>query len=78
MKTYDVQTERSGAPLAKEEQLAWRIAEVASDPIGVDADVEEMVGNRIIDNAAVALASLRRRPVASARAQAMARPPGPG
>ena len=78
MKTYDVQTERSSAPLAKEEQLAWRIAEVASDPVNVDADVEEMVGNRIIDNAAVALASLRRRPVASARAQAMARPPGPG
>ncbi|MGC2167783.1 MAG: MmgE/PrpD family protein [Acidimicrobiales bacterium] len=78
MKTYDVRTERSSAPLAKEEQLAWRIAQVASDPVEVDADVEEMVGNRIIDNAAVALASLKRRPVASARAQAMARPPGPG
>jgi 2-methylcitrate dehydratase len=78
MKTYDVHTERSSAPLPKEEQLAWRIAQVASDPVAVDADVEEMVGNRIIDNAAVALASLRRRPVASARAQAMARPPGPG
>ncbi len=51
---------------------------MASDPVGVDSDVEEMVGNRIIDNAAVALASLKRRPVASARAQAMARPPGPG
>ncbi len=78
MKTYEVRTERSEAPLAREEQLAWRIAEVASDPVEVDADVEEMVGNRIIDNTAVALASLRRRPVASARAQAMARPPGPG
>ncbi|HTT59682.1 MAG TPA: MmgE/PrpD family protein [Acidimicrobiales bacterium] len=77
MRTYDVRTER-GAPLAKEEQLAWRIAQVASDPVGVDTDVEEMVGNRIIDNAAVALASLTRRAVASARAQAMARPPGPG
>ncbi|HEY1824443.1 MAG TPA: MmgE/PrpD family protein [Acidimicrobiales bacterium] len=78
MKTYDVQTEDSARPLARKEQLAWRIAEVASDPVEVDAEVEEMVGNRIIDNAAVALASLRRRPVASARAQAMARPPGPG
>jgi 2-methylcitrate dehydratase len=78
MKTYDVQTEDSARPLPREEQLAWRIAEVASDPVEVDAEVEEMVGNRIIDNAAVALASLRRRPVASARAQAMARPPGPG
>ena len=33
-----------------------------------------MIGNRIIDNAAVAAASLARHPVASARAQAVAHP----
>jgi 2-methylcitrate dehydratase len=37
-----------------------------------------MIGNRIIDNAAVAAASLVRRPVASARAQAQAHPFLPG
>ncbi|MBR0934130.1 MmgE/PrpD family protein [Bradyrhizobium jicamae] len=57
---------------AKTEQLAWRIAEVACDDVSVDQPVAEMIGNRIIDNAAVAAASLTRRPVASARAQAFA------
>ena len=37
-----------------------------------------MVINRIIDNAAVAAASVNRRPVASARAQALAHPLRPG
>ncbi|MFX8723635.1 MmgE/PrpD family protein, partial [Acinetobacter baumannii] len=38
----------------------------------------EMIGNRIIDNASVAAASVARRPVASARAQAEAHPFQPG
>src|SRR5690606_35788427 len=46
--------------------------------VALDADVVEMIGNRIIDNAAVAAASLARRPVASARAQAQAHPFVPG
>src|SRR4051812_7636193 len=50
------------------------MAEVAADPVEVDADVTEMVINRVIDNAAVAAASLTRRPVISARAQALAHP----
>src|SRR5690606_25012886 len=37
-----------------------------------------MIGNRIIDNAAVAVASLARRPVRAARAQAVAHPREPG
>src|SRR5690554_6187764 len=37
-----------------------------------------MVGNRIVDNAAVAVASLARRPVISARGQALAHPYRPG
>ena len=37
-----------------------------------------MIGNRIIDNAAVAAASIARRPVASARSQALAHPFAPG
>ena len=42
--------------------------------LGVDADVAEMVACRVVDNAAVALAALDRRPVAVARAMALAHP----
>ena len=41
-------------PPARADQLAWKIAEVAADPVAVETDVVEMIGNRIIDNAAVA------------------------
>jgi 2-methylcitrate dehydratase len=58
--------------------LAWKIAEVAADPAPVLPEVADMVVNRIIDNAAVAAASLRRAPVAAARAQAAAHPYNPG
>src|SRR5262249_29623025 len=71
-------THKSAEPLAREDQLAWKIAEVAADPVAVEADVAEMIGNRIIDNAAVAAAAIARRPVASARAQAAAHPFTPG
>jgi 2-methylcitrate dehydratase len=64
--------------LPKANQLAWKIAEVASDPVAIEPAVVEMVGNRIIDNAAVAAASAARRPVISARAQAQAHPFKPG
>lgn len=67
MKQHTVRTYKSAEPLARADQLAWKIAEVASDPVAVETDVVEMIGNRIIDNAAVAAASVARRPVASAR-----------
>ncbi len=78
MKTHEVRTYKSAEKLAREDQLAWKIAEVAADPVAVDADVTDMIINRIIDNASVAAASVARRPVASARAQAMAHPYKPG
>ncbi|SEP41950.1 2-methylcitrate dehydratase [Methylobacterium sp. ap11] len=78
MRLHEVRTYLSAEALAREDQLAWKLAEVAGDPMAVDDDVVEMIGNRIIDNAAVAAASLARRPVASARAQAMAHPLAPG
>ncbi len=52
--------------------------EVAADSVVVTSKVREMIVNRIIDNAAVAAASLVRRPVANARAQALAHPYAPG
>lgn len=69
---------RSAENLPREEHLAWKIAEVAADPVEVPAETEAMVVNRILDNAAVAAASLTRRPVANARAQALAHPYTPG
>ena len=78
MKSHAVRTYKSSEYLARKDQLAWKIAEVASDPVAVQPDVIEMIGNRIIDNAAVAAASLMRGPVTSARAQAAAHPFSPG
>ena len=78
MKSHTVRTYKSAEHLAREDQLAWKIATVAADDVALEAEVVEMIGNRIIDNAAVAAASLARRPVASARAQAGAHPFSPG
>lgn len=78
MKLHSVRTYKSTEKLPRAEQLAWKIAEVAADPVAVEPEVVEMIGNRIIDNAAVAAASLTRRPVASARAQALAHAFKPG
>jgi 2-methylcitrate dehydratase len=78
MKVHRVHTHTSAENLARSQQLAWKIAEVAADPAPVDEEVLEMIGNRIIDNAAVASAALNRRPVTSARAQAAAHRLQPG
>ncbi len=74
MPNHTVNVYPSEKPLAKEDQLAWKIAAVAADPIAVSDAVTDMVINRIIDNASVAIASVNRHPVASARAQAIAHP----
>ena len=74
MKSHTVRTYRSDEHLPREEQLAWKIADVASEALEPTAEVVDMVVNRVIDNAAVAAASLTRAPVVSARAQAEAHP----
>ena len=56
--------------LPKKKQLAWKIAEIASDNAKLNNLSIEMAINRIIDNASVAIASLNRAPVVSARAMA--------
>ena len=58
----------------KKKQLAWKIAEVASDNSKMDKKAVEMVINRIIDNASVAIASLNRKPVISSREMALKHP----
>ena len=57
--------------LPKKKQLAWKIAEVASDNSKLNKNSIEMVINRIIDNASVAIASLNRKSVISSREMAM-------
>lgn len=71
---HDVRVHRSEENLAHEDQLAWRMAQVAVDPVEVEPEVAEMVINRVIDNAAVAVASLTRAPIVSVRAQALSHP----
>ncbi|MET0481002.1 MAG: MmgE/PrpD family protein [Mycetocola sp.] len=74
MKSHHLRVHRSEENLERTGQLAWAIAEVAADPVEVSAEVTDMIINRVIDNAAVAAASLTRAPVISARAQALAHP----
>ena len=64
---HKVKVYPSKIQLSKKNQLAWKIAEIASDNAKLNRDSIEMVINRIIDNASVAIASLNRKPVISAR-----------
>jgi 2-methylcitrate dehydratase len=68
---HHLRVHRSDENLAREGQLAWRIAEIAVDPVDVEPEVVDMIINRVIDNAAVAAASLTRAPVSAARQQAL-------
>ena len=74
MNTFDVKVFPSKVELPKREQLAWRLAELAVHRSEVLPEVREMVINRFIDNAAVAIAAINRTPVANARSQALAHP----
>jgi len=74
MEIHDVCAHPSKDKLPREDQLAWKIAAVAADPVEVDAEATDMIINRIIDNASVAIASLNRGPIKSARAMANAHP----
>ena len=72
MITHDVRVHPESDRLPREDQLAWKIAQVAVDPAPVEDAVAEMIVNRIIDNASVAIASVNRHPVVTARDQALA------
>ena len=74
MKYYKIKSYPSKYNLPKHKQLAWKIAEIASDNSKLNKDSVEMVINRIIDNASVAIASLNRKPVISSREMALKHP----
>src|SRR4029450_11673465 len=71
---HEVRTQRPGERFPRERELAWRLAEVACDPVPVEPEAAEMAGNRLLDDVAVAVAALDRHPPAAARAQALAHP----
>lgn len=75
---HGLRTFRSDEGLRREDQLAWKLAELAADDVAIDDDVTEMIINRIIDDAAVAMASLVRSPVSVAREQALRHGAAPG
>ena len=60
--------------MTKKKQLAWKLAEVASDRAPLNKSSIEMVINRLIDNASVAIASLNRKSVIAARQMAIGHP----
>lgn len=78
VKLHPVRVYKSEEKLPREEQLAHKIATVAVDDVPVTAEVTDMVINRIIDNASVAVASLNRGPIVAARAQALTHGPSTG
>ncbi|MFI6685172.1 MmgE/PrpD family protein [Streptomyces sp. NPDC050485] len=78
---HQVRVHPSTDRLPREEQLAWKLATVATGNQEVaepHPGAAAMAVNRVIDNASVAVASLRRRPVAVARAQAVTHRATPG
>ena len=74
MRNIKVKVYPSSSELEKENQLAWKIAEIASDTAPLNEKAIDMVINRIIDNAAVAIASVERQSVTSARDMALTHP----
>jgi len=60
-----------GKRIEKKNQLAWLLASMASQKWESNNLINEMVGNRLIDNAGVAIAAINRDPVCVARSQAM-------
>ncbi len=69
---HKVKVYPSKIKLDKKKQLAWKIAEIASDNAKLNKKSIDMVINRIIDNASVAIASLNRKSVVSSREMAIA------
>lgn len=75
---HNVRVYKSEENLPREDQLAYKIAKVAADPVEVTPEVTDMIINRVIDNASVAVASLNRGPIVAARAQALTHAPSTG
>lgn len=71
---HAVRALRPGERLPPEDQLAWKIAELAAAPVPLDPEAAAMATNRIVDDWAVALAGINRPAVIAARGAALAHP----
>ncbi|MDE0110926.1 MAG: MmgE/PrpD family protein [Albidovulum sp.] len=71
---HKVRPQKPGERLAKEDQLAWKIACMAADRVEAGPAAAEMAAMRVIDDWAVSIAALDRGPVAAARGAALAYP----
>jgi len=71
---YKVKVYPSKKHLPKKKQLAWKLAELAKNNSRLNKKSVDMVINRIIDNASVAIASLNRKAVISSREMALKHP----
>ena len=67
----EVKVYASDQSLKREDQLAWKIAAMAADPVPADPETIETAVNRVIDNAAVALAAINTDEVTTARGMAL-------
>ncbi len=74
MQQHPLRVYPSTEKLDRKDQLAWKLAELCTDSAVIKDDVIDMIINRIIDNASVAIAACNRHPVASARSMALAHP----
>jgi len=74
MQIHNVKVHPSAAQLPREEQLAWKIAAMAADHVPVQQEVADAIVDRLIDDAAVAVAAINRAPVVSAREMALGHP----
>lgn len=74
MRQHKLRVYPSTEKLERKDQLAWKMAEICTDNAVIKDDVIDMIINRVIDNAAVAIAASNRHPVASARSMALAHP----
>ena len=63
MKEHHVRVSHAPENLAHEEQLAWKLARVAVDAAPLDPETSEMIINRVLDNAGVAIAAIARNEI---------------
>lgn len=73
MNIHTVQAEKKSGDLAREDQLAWKIAELAvrAREVSLDPESVEMVRCRLIDNAAIAIGAIDQPAVVAARGKAL-------
>jgi 2-methylcitrate dehydratase len=70
MINHEVRVHPKSDQLERQNELALKIAEVASDPVEIWPALAEMIVNRVTENASVAIVAINRHPVTPLRAGA--------